>query len=165
VRVLAQIIEDGWPGVAIFAGEAIGADALREAERLGVGARVLSVVQPSQRLLRALYSQAHCLVFPSFGEGFGYPILEAQACGCPVVSSKATSLEEVVGSGGFLHEPEDTSGMAASVLAFRQTEVRQQYVTAGRANLMRFTEQGLVDGCLALYRDVLAARYSGKEHL
>jgi len=66
--------------------------------------------------LRLLYSSADVFVFPSFYEGFGIPPLEAMACGLPVVCSNATSLPEVVGDAGRLHNPKDADGFAASII-------------------------------------------------
>jgi glycosyltransferase involved in cell wall biosynthesis len=64
---------------------------------LGIGGRTRNVGYVSQNELRALYSTAACLVQPSFYEGFGLPVLEAMACGCPVVSTRNSSLSEIAG--------------------------------------------------------------------
>jgi glycosyltransferase involved in cell wall biosynthesis len=56
--------------------------------------------------MRALYNEALCLVFPSLHEGFGFPILEAMACGCPVISSSTSSMPEVGGDSIIYFNPE-----------------------------------------------------------
>lgn len=63
----------------------------------------------------ALYRQAACLVFPSLFEGFGMPVLEAMASGCPVVCSDTSSLPEVAGDAALLVAPEDPEGLADAV--------------------------------------------------
>jgi glycosyltransferase involved in cell wall biosynthesis len=65
--------------------------------------------------LPAFYAGAICLVYPSLFEGFGLPLLEAMACGCPVVSSDRTACPEVVGTAGLLVDPEDVAAIAAAI--------------------------------------------------
>ena len=62
---------------------------------------IYQVIQPSSRQLQSLYSLASLLLFPSHHEGFGWPILEAMACGCPVVTTERPPMTEVAGSAGF----------------------------------------------------------------
>jgi len=65
----------------------------------------------------ALYRNAESFVFPSKREGFGLPVLEAMACGVPVVTTNATSLPEIVGEAGFTVDPEDARGMAGAIIS------------------------------------------------
>ncbi|MBN2005864.1 MAG: glycosyltransferase family 4 protein [Anaerolineae bacterium] len=65
--------------------------------------------------LPALYRQAHVLAFPSLYEGFGFPPLEAMACGTPVVASTASSVPEVVGEAGLLADPHDVSAWTSAL--------------------------------------------------
>lgn len=69
----------------------------------------------SQLQLVELYRGAAALVFPSLYEGFGMPVLEAMACGCPVASSNVTSLPEVAGDAARLFDPRDVDDMASAV--------------------------------------------------
>jgi len=62
-----------------------------------------------------LYGAARCLVFPSLGEGFGFPPLEAMACGTPVVAGDTTSVPEVVGDAGILIPPRDAEAFAGAI--------------------------------------------------
>ncbi len=66
--------------------------------------------------LKYLYQCAELLLFPSFYEGFGLPVLEAFACGTPVVTSTAGSLPEVAGEAGLLVNPNDPEEIASAVL-------------------------------------------------
>jgi glycosyltransferase involved in cell wall biosynthesis len=65
----------------------------------------------------ALYRMASCFVYPSRYEGFGLPVLEALACGTPVVTTNVSSLPEVVGEAGFLVDPDDARSMGGAILA------------------------------------------------
>ena len=62
-------------------------------------------------LLRNYYSNALCFIFPSLYEGFGLPVLEAMACGCPVITSETTSLPEVIGDCGIKIDPKNDEQM------------------------------------------------------
>jgi len=65
--------------------------------------------------LPALYAGAGCFVYPSLFEGFGLPVLEAMACGTPVVASNCTALPELAGDAGLLVDPESVDGLAAAI--------------------------------------------------
>lgn len=83
---------------------------------LGIEGRVLEQANILDEDLAAFYQLANVLVYPSFKEGFGFPVLEALACGCPVVVSKGTSLEELAGKAAFLVNPQDTGSIAGGIL-------------------------------------------------
>lgn len=78
--------------------------------RLGPG--VIHVETLDDAALRAHYSGAIACVFPSFYEGFGFPILEAMACGCPVVTSDRGSMKEVAGDAAILVDPDSPESIA-----------------------------------------------------
>jgi glycosyltransferase involved in cell wall biosynthesis len=89
--------------------------------------------------LPALYRGADVFVFPSLYEGFGFPPLEAMACGCPVVCSSASSLPEVVGDAALLINPLDQDSLADGLrLALSDRELRKHLVTAGQRQAARF---------------------------
>lgn len=87
--------------------------------------------------LVSLYRRAACLVFPSLYEGFGYPPLEAMACGCPVAASNAGSIPEAVGDAAALFDPTDTVEIAAVVSAVLESPDR--FAAAGPERAARFT--------------------------
>jgi glycosyltransferase involved in cell wall biosynthesis len=84
-----------------------------DARRLPPGVETLGGVTTDE--LVSLYRTAAAVVFPSLYEGFGLPPLEALACGCPVASSNAGSLPEVLGDAAVLFDPEDPAAIAAGV--------------------------------------------------
>jgi glycosyltransferase involved in cell wall biosynthesis len=65
--------------------------------------------------LESLYRKALCLIFPSLYEGFGFPILEAMACGTPVITSNTSSMPEVAGNAALLVDPHDVSALVAAM--------------------------------------------------
>jgi glycosyltransferase involved in cell wall biosynthesis len=87
----------------------------------------------------ALLSGALALVFPSLYEGFGFPVLEAQSCGAPVICSNTSSLPEAAGGGALLVDPLDVGAMAEAMRRVAADEaLRRALVAGGYDNLARF---------------------------
>jgi len=107
----------GLPHLLVVAGKSYGAPGpLRDAEGLGVADRFRFIDYVPAGDLPLLYSAAELFVFPSFDEGFGLPPLEALACGCPVVASRAGALPEVLGDAARYFDPSDEEGMAEALV-------------------------------------------------
>jgi len=107
----------------------------------------------------ALLGQAGVLVYPSFYEGFGLPVLEAMAAGVPVVTSNRASLPEVAGDAAWLVDPEDPAAMAEAVHAALTDEAaRARAIAAGRARAANFTWEAAAETLLEAYREVLRER-------
>lgn len=93
----------------------------------------------SDEELRSHYQHASALVFPSFYEGFGFPLVEAMAQGCPVVCSNAASLPEVAGDAALLFNPFSIEEMAEALVAIAtNAELRERLVLAGRRRCRAF---------------------------
>lgn len=90
--------------------------------------------------LADLYNAADAFVFPSLAEGFGIPVLEAQACGCPVVTSNTTSLKEIAGPLSLAVDPGDDAAIAAAMDSIlKDPGFRERQAGAMREFLARFT--------------------------
>ncbi|MCP9929765.1 glycosyltransferase family 4 protein [Cyanobium sp. AMD-g] len=126
----------------VFAGERLSAVEQAFRDSHPYGSRLLSIVAPSQALLNVLYCQAHALLFPSLAEGFGWPLIEAQACGCPVIASTTTSIPEVAGDGALYADPYDVALFAEHVIALENPSQRAELIQLGFANVARFTFDG-----------------------
>jgi glycosyltransferase involved in cell wall biosynthesis len=103
-----------------------------------LGPRLHSIVRPSHALLNRLYCQAHALLFPSFAEGFGWPLVEAQTCRCPVIASTTTSIPEVAGEGALYAQPTDVASFAAHVRALKDPAERARLIRLGLINTRRY---------------------------
>ena len=101
--------------------------------------------------LAALYRGARCVVYPSLYEGFGLPVLEAMACGTPVVTSRETAMEEVAGNAAVLVDPLDPSSIATGI--HEASSRRDELVPAGLARAREFTWARAADAVVAIWRD------------
>lgn len=128
--------------VLLFVGQSGGtfseySKIISEAEKLSIRDKVIFTGFVSQEELPMVYSGAEAMLYPSNYEGFGLPILQAMACGCPVVTTTSTSIPEVAGSAAVMinsQKPEDL------VLALRKiTTDRSKLVAAGYKNIKRFS--------------------------
>lgn len=96
--------------------------------------------------LRALYSHAAALVFPSFTEGFGLPAAEAMMCGTPVIASTGGAIPEVCGEAALLIDPNDRAGWTAALTKVcADPALRQRLSDAGRQRVARFTWENSAD--------------------
>ena len=134
----------GWGGVAHT-----GTDRAGDTERW-LGPR-------SRADLAALYAGADAFVFPSLGEGFGLPVLEAMACGAPVVTSDRSSLREVAGDAAELCDPaDDTSVGSALAKILADRDLAADRVRRGRLRAGEFTWERTVRETADCYRTVLS---------
>jgi glycosyltransferase involved in cell wall biosynthesis len=119
-----------------------------------VAARVISVCDADNETLRAFYCCAELLLFPSIEEGFGWPIIEAQACGCRVVTTNKPPMTEAGGTAAFYISESSATAAAAEVgrvLAQNETE-RAAAVARGLENAARFSAEKMAQRYVEIYR-------------
>lgn len=89
--------------------------------------------------LNTYYNNALCFLFPSLYEGFGSPLLEAQACGCPVITADAASMPEVAGGSALLCNPASVEDIKDKILLMiNDAGIRKHYAELGQKNMLRF---------------------------
>jgi glycosyltransferase involved in cell wall biosynthesis len=124
---------------------------------LGLADRVVVPGYLPEIDLPRIYRAAAALAFPSLYEGFGLPVLEAQATGCPVLSSDVSSIPEVAGDAALLIDPQDPLALADGLRRILTDEtLRGDLRERGRVNAETFTWERTVQQTLDLYRTLLA---------
>lgn len=101
--------------------------------------------------LNRLYNSAHCLVYPSLYEGFGIPILEAMAAGCPVITTRRSSMAEIAMANAVLVEYPSPEAITAGMLLLQDPSVRASYSELGKKNAQRFSWAKTVLQTLQVY--------------
>lgn len=130
-----------------------GSEILKEIKRLGLDDMVNSLGHIPYAELPYLYNLARLLVFPSLFEGFGIPLVEAMACGCPVVCSNMTSIPEVVGDAGVLFNPTSPEEMAETIWSvWNDDEQRQKMRLMGLDRVKFFNWEYAAKQTLAVYK-------------
>jgi glycosyltransferase involved in cell wall biosynthesis len=125
--------------------------------RLGHRSRMLGAVPP--RDLDALCAKAAVVVYPSLGEGFGFPILYAMAQGTPVVTSSGTATEEVAGDAALVVDPLDVDAIADAIdRAIEDRALAKTLVEAGRRRANTFTWERSARLAAGVYVEAAAAR-------
>jgi glycosyltransferase involved in cell wall biosynthesis/predicted O-methyltransferase YrrM len=100
---------------------------------------VVHMLQLSDEELRAAYSGSVALVYPSIYEGFGLPLLEAIACGCPVITCPNASIPEVAGEAALYVDDDDVEGLANALCEIQKPSVRQSLILAGLKQAKKFS--------------------------
>jgi glycosyltransferase involved in cell wall biosynthesis len=121
----------------------------------GISNQVIFLHQTTTDELQAIYQMAEVMVYPSFFEGFGLPVLEAQASGCAVITSNTSSLPEAGGEGALYINPEDISQLGATINnVISDKHLQNQLIQKGTTNAALFSERLVAERLMKLYTEV-----------
>lgn len=139
LKAFARICRDDESLKLVCTGAAFNEQECVQLEELGITARTQRIRATDQQLAE-LYARAELFVFPSLYEGFGIPILEAYACGCPVVLSRASCFPEIAGEAGEYFDPESEEQMAQAMQRVLHDPARRAaLITAGHERLQHYS--------------------------
>lgn len=119
----------------------------------GRGVRTLGFVPDDD--MPCIYAASEAFVLPSLGEGFGMPVIEAMACGAPVIVSRATCLPEVAGDAAVLFDPTDPADIAQAMRMILRPDVRQEMKQKGLRHAQTFTWENTARETEQAYADAL----------
>jgi glycosyltransferase involved in cell wall biosynthesis len=158
LRALAQLKAEGHPHcLVIVGGQGWLFDPIQAlVGEWGLADDVLFAGRVDDDDLPALYSGADCVLMPSLYEGFGFPVLEAMACGTPVVCSNSSSLPEVAGDAALMVNPEDDEALAAAVgRLLAEPDLRSQLRQRGEQQAAGFRWQECAAQTVQVYAAVV----------
>lgn len=157
VRAFAQIAPDHPEARLVMTGRGDSTTVLRAlATELGVEAQVeFTGSVPDERVVE-LYQGARALVFPSRIEGFGFPLIEAMALGCPVIASDIPTLREIGGDSAVFVNPDGPDEIAAAMRrVLSEPDLRDDLRARGYAHAARFQWATCAERTLSVYRQLL----------
>jgi glycosyltransferase involved in cell wall biosynthesis len=129
---------------------------LAQVGRLGLRERVTFLDAPADDDMAALYNGATALALPSHYEGFGLPVLEAMACGTPVIISNRGSLPEIAGEAALVVDPDDAAALSSALArVWRDPEVHAALRRKGLARAAEFSWERCARETLDVYKRVL----------
>ena len=137
-------------------------DVPRLIQSMDIGDIVQVIGQIDEADKPSLYRMAKCFVFPSFYEGFGLPVLEAMACGTPVVAADTSSLAEIVGDAGFLVRPDDIERLAGAIVSILVDEdLAQDLSQKSKRRAAEFSWNRVARETIAVYRMAFSRKAIG----
>ena len=105
--------------------------------------------------LPAIYSQCDLFLYPSLRESFGIPMLEAMACGVPVITSNTSSMPEVSGDAGYLIDPFKPEEITAAMIRFEKNpELKDQFIQKGLIQAAKFSWRAMAENVLDIYHEI-----------
>ena len=128
------------------------------ARKLGVAQQVVFVSNVSEAQLLQLYSRAEVLLHPSLCEGFGNPLVEAMACGCPVITSNLSAMPETTGGAALSVDPQDPAAIARALHTVCDDPAQAKTLSeAGLKRVRELSWEQCARANIALYREALEA--------
>lgn len=150
VKMLVEL-NGKWDGLVCFAGKPIDRELAELIKNLDLSHRIVSVVSPDHDLLEAIFNKASFFIFPSFSEGFGWPLIEAQACGTPVIASNLMPMPEVGADGAFYASPYDPKEFAEIVL--KENDIsKNAVIKKGFDNIERYNFDNMINNYLKFFK-------------
>jgi glycosyltransferase involved in cell wall biosynthesis len=141
--------------VVCFGGSDFSKKEIERFNKLGITDKIIHY-KGGDEILATLYKNAVALVFPSFYEGFGFPLLEAMKCGCPVVAGNTSSIPEVAGDAALLFTPTSSENLAEQLCRVAyDTEIRQRITKLGRKRCVLFSWERSLEETLRFYKELL----------
>ncbi len=122
----------------------------------GMQDQVILLHETTDKELQGIYQMAEIMIYPSFFEGFGLPVIEAQASQCPVITSNISSLPEAGGEGAIYIDPNSVTEIGQAIQRLLSNEdLRKDLIAKGLKNIERFSEKSVAKNLMDVYSSIL----------
>jgi len=152
---LPQSLRTSHPLVIVWNHKFLESESYAETNRLGIAEQVHFLVDVDDESLVFLYNESALFVFPSFEEGFGLPLLEAMACGTPVLAANNSSIPEIVGDAAMqfsAERVEELAGLIEKVL--RDPDLRKKMSARGLERASEFSWENCARQTIKVYAEI-----------
>jgi glycosyltransferase involved in cell wall biosynthesis len=151
--LVKMLLESGdeFKGSIVFAGKKADSELADCVNENRLNDRVHFIINPNHSQLLALYSSCDAFIFPSFSEGFGWPVIEAQACGAPVIASSIQPMPEVAGDGALYASPENPIEFSNEYRKLLNKNIRSELIEKGYKNINRFSSSRMINEYLNFF--------------
>lgn len=147
-------LNNNYNGIICFAGQKPSEEIFNLATELNLSNRIFFIEKPNHELLNLLYNTCDAFVFPSFSEGFGWPIIEAQICGAPVICSNIEPMPEIGGKGVLTANPENEIHFSEQFLLLNNIFFKEKLVQLGVENAQQFSAKKMIENYIGFYNSI-----------
>ncbi len=153
--ILLEILKGmtaNFDGYLCLAGKGMDHELKKASEKLGLTNRIIVYEKPNHEVLNLLYNTCYAFVFPSKSEGFGWPIIEAQACGAPVICSNIEPFNEIAGNSVLKANPANSKDFIEQLERLSNNTFRENLIEKGFQNCQEFTTEKMLSNYINLYK-------------
>jgi glycosyltransferase involved in cell wall biosynthesis len=156
--ILPQILnglQANFDGYLCFAGKRPDRALECEIARLNLSQRVMIFENVSHQELNLLYNTCFAFVFPSFSEGFGWPVIEAQICGAPVICSDMEPFREITNDSALLANPNNPMEFVNQIQKLKDPNFRNSLIEKGKENAKIYSKERMISAYVNLYKKII----------
>ena len=148
---LLNLIKDNWDGILCLAGSNNNKSTFDLIQKFNLTNKVIIFENPSSHLLEILYNKCFVLIFPSFSEGFGWPLIEAQSLGCPVITSNLDPMLEITNGAALYADPNDEKSFEKMFYQVLDEFTRNNLIELGYENIKRFNKDKIIKEYISFF--------------
>jgi len=148
---LLNLIKNNWDGILCLAGSNNNKSTLDLIQEYNLTNKVVIIENPTSHLLEILYNKCFVFIFPSFSEGFGWPLIEAQSVGCPVITSNLEPMLEITNGSALYADPNDEISFEKMFYQVLDDFKRNKLIELGYENIKRFNKDKIIKEYISFF--------------
>jgi glycosyltransferase involved in cell wall biosynthesis len=141
---LLNNLQNKWDGILCLAGSNNNESTIELIGKYNLNQKVVIIENPTSSVLEILYNKCLVLIFPSFSEGFGWPLIEAQSVGCPVITSNLDPMVEITNGSALYANPNDEKSFENMFYQILDDSKRNTLIEIGYNNIKRFEKEKII---------------------